>query len=582
MTRCPRRSLIFLGILTAGTAIAQKVTVAYENIPLAVPGGITAPIGGDFTGDGFADLVVHGTDSIRIYPGDGKGRFGDAVVTSIGEVEARRYAHAAAAGDFNGDGKLDFVAFQRVFLGNGDGSLTLVAKVSIENEPKLTDFNGDGILDLTGMSQGRFAILLGSSDGKFCFPRYYCDEAISFAPVQFAELGDANLDGKPDVVALGESGFQLVETWLSVELEARPIPGNQKLTPLVWKPAQRVVLVDVTSDRRPDLVLQRGGGIYVAAGVGDGTFGALNRTAMTGEYFDAFTDIVVSDFNRDGIPDLGYALNHEDPEPSGEFGVFFGDGKGQFTHQVVVDQGRYAAGTVGSADWNSDGMPDLVSSDGTSLTLSLSRPLALSSGSGEGAVAPGSLATFYGTNFASLFEAAPSLAEPPTTLGGVRIRIDEGSRSYDARLLYVSPTQINFVVSPDIKPGSYPGQVIGANGVQQMGLFVKEFAPALFSSDGVHAVASVTASSSEFVVVLYGTGLGGAAGSQVRLILDGQSVIAAEAVWSAPEFMGLDLVRVRIPRPDSCRTGVCPDANVMLFVNGIASNPLRLQFKQSN
>jgi uncharacterized protein (TIGR03437 family) len=311
-------------------------------------------------------------------------------------------------------------------------------------------------------------------------------------------------------------------------------------------------------------------------------FGALTRTAVTAEYFDTFTDMVMTDFNRDGVADLGYGMTHEDPVESSEVGIFLGDGQGHFARQIVLAQGPFVRRIVGAEDWNADGLPDLVSSEGTTLTLSLSRPLALSSASGFGVVAPGSLATLYGENFASITETAASLADPPTTLGGVQIRIDEGSGSGEARLLYVSPTQINFVVSPDSTTGSYGGQVIGANGTQQIGLFVEQFAPALFSSDGIHAVALVTATSSEFDVILYATGLRGAASSQVRLIQDGQAAIRPESVWSAPELAGLDLVRVRIPRPRSCSTSSCPGAKVGLSVNGILSNTLRLQLQQNN
>ncbi len=237
---------------------------------------------------------------------------------------------------------------------------------------------------------------------------------------------------------------------------------------------------------------------------------------------------------------------------------------------------------VGSGDWNADGLPDLISSSGPTLTLSMSRPLALSSASGSGSVAPGSLATLYGTNFAGVTEAAASLAELPTTLGGVQIRIDDGAKSPEARLLYVSPTQINFVISPEWPPALYTGQVIGTNGTQQIGLSIEPLAPGLFSSDGVHAVASVTASSSEFDVVLYATGLAGAAASEVRLILNDQSAVFAESVLPASQLSGLNLVRMRIPRPASCSTSVCPDARVGLSVNGVLSNALMLQFKQGN
>ena len=82
-----------------------------------VPGGDTV-IGiliGDFNGDGRADLAIAnenqetentgGFSSISLMLGDGKGGFSAASATSAGEG-----LYSIAAGDFNGDGRLDLVA----------------------------------------------------------------------------------------------------------------------------------------------------------------------------------------------------------------------------------------------------------------------------------------------------------------------------------------------------------------------------------------------------------------------------------------------------------------------------------------
>ncbi|MCU1327728.1 MAG: conserved repeat domain [Bryobacterales bacterium] len=83
----------------------------------------SAPVlAGDFNGDGKNDLVMISQrgDSIILAPGKGDGNFGPAVVTPI-SVDVTGGTVTVAA-DFNKDGKLDFVAGDAVYGGNGDGT----------------------------------------------------------------------------------------------------------------------------------------------------------------------------------------------------------------------------------------------------------------------------------------------------------------------------------------------------------------------------------------------------------------------------------------------------------------------------
>jgi uncharacterized protein (TIGR03437 family) len=109
----------------------------------------------------------------------------------------------------------------------------------------------------------------------------------------------------------------------------------------------------------------------------------------------------------------------------------------------------------------------------------------------SGAISPGSIASLYGTNLASGTGQATS--QPlPTTLSGTTLSIkDSSGATLAAPLLYVSPTQINFVV-PDTTATGTASFV--PSGGQAASASVQSVAPAFFSADGTGTgVAAATA-----------------------------------------------------------------------------------------
>jgi Bacterial Ig-like domain (group 3)/FG-GAP-like repeat len=200
-------------LLANGDGTFQAPIASVINVPGTplVPKALSI---GDFNGDGKPDVAVanwgyKNTETLVIMLGNGDGalRFSQepAPYTII------QPASSIAAGDFNGDGKLDLAvtydwsgytgpgqSSYAVFLGNGDGTFRdpMDSQLATDTTPtsiQVADFNGDGILDLAMLGFGKPMILPGNGDGTFQAP-----QSFPFGESALA-VGDFNGDGVPDL-----------------------------------------------------------------------------------------------------------------------------------------------------------------------------------------------------------------------------------------------------------------------------------------------------------------------------------------------------------------------------------------------
>lgn len=224
-------------------------------------------------------------------------------------------------------------------------------------------------------------------------------------------------------------------------------------------------------------------------------------------------------------------------------------------------------------------------------------------------LAPGSLASIFGSNLASSMASASTIPLS-NNLNGVSVQFVQGSNNYPAPMLFVSTGQVNLQVPQEIVPGGAPVTVTvttaaGTSAAEQIsvgplgpGIFAQavgsnQLAISVNNSDGTltWAAASIPGVTSHpakagDVLIIYATGLGAvdtpiadgtspsASDNKLRNTTTAPTVmvggVQAQLVYSvlSPQFVGVDQLAITVP------SGVTPGNNVPLqIVEGGVTSP---------
>jgi uncharacterized protein (TIGR03437 family) len=248
-----------------------------------------------------------------------------------------------------------------------------------------------------------------------------------------------------------------------------------------------------------------------------------------------------------------------------------------------------------------DGWPILLA-DGTVLLKGLSAselyipaPSAVSSASLTSPLAPESLASLFGARL-TVATASGDMPAPPTSLGGISVNVrDSAGVERLARLLYVSPSQINFEVPPGTALGGAVLEVVrGADRSLAVTAQVRGIAAGLFTVPGNQAAAyavrlepdgsqTIVPAGSAIVLddrrvdlILFGTGIRNRSSlDNVRCTIGGIGVPVEYAGPNGGGVPGLDQVNVRLT-PDLQGNR---DGRLILTVDGIPTNTVLVDIR---
>ena len=376
-TNCVRlavsMALISLAIFSSHiSASAQSATFTRTDYPILGNNHIVA----DLNGDGIPDLAGTGLNSAAVMLGNGDGTFRAKVNYAAGGQ-----TQDLAAGDFNGDARIDLVvslndpAFSLSLLtGNGDG--TFNAPVNFENtaaqedSPAVVaaDLDNDGRLDVVlahaiacfvspCVAARTITVMLGFGDGTFQLP---FDIEVGTGMSRIA-VGDFNRDGIKDLGIAGDNSqlYTLLGVGNGTFLNQ---PTITLTTDTLFVDGTDIDIADLNGDTIQDLVVAiptNGSRTAILVGNGDGTFQAPRILTEPGLRVPQYQ--VIADFNRDGFQDLALALANG---TKGLFEILNGNGDGTFRSPVLYlappPLSSVGGGTLATGDFNRDGRPDIA------------------------------------------------------------------------------------------------------------------------------------------------------------------------------------------------------------------------------
>jgi hypothetical protein len=318
---------------------------------------------GDFTRDGRSDLAfLCCSDYASVWLANSSGVFDTRTFTPWPSYNTR--AGSWKGGDFNGDGRADLVHlccedYVHIWLSNGDGTFSVSTfrpwpGYAIQvGSWQVGDFSGDGKTDLLHFSPLGYVHQWSSNGaGGFNVSTFEAWPGYGVSSGSWKK-GDLNADGKTDLVHL--TGNDYVHTWFA--------RGDGSFAVGTFRPwagyntgSGSWLEVDLNGDGRTDLIhVSTHDYVHPWLSNGDGSFGISTFRPWAG-YEAGVGSWEVGDFNGDGSGDLVHLTSGKHVHTwlsNGNAGFSIG------TFQPWADY-RVQRGEWRSGDFNGDGLTDLM------------------------------------------------------------------------------------------------------------------------------------------------------------------------------------------------------------------------------
>ncbi|NVJ22245.1 VCBS repeat-containing protein [Myxococcus sp. AM011] len=340
--------------------------------PFAPPVGETwtGPIVADMSGDGRGDLFWTSTPGSQLNILQG-----GTAPSTFAPLRSHGFSgnvYSPAAGDFDGDGKMDVALADRFAVRLFWGGNQAPESIKLEGIPAglaSGDFNGDGATDLAAGSFEKNAIHLSLSGSP-------TRSSALLSPLFVPPAGSSATGGAQDIVAVdldedGREDLAAITATPSFESNTDFLVVFRRMTSGGFAPAERyleagrrseLIAVDLNEDGRFDLVsTERTTSSKIKLSVwlntGGGKFAPRATVEVTANY--TVDTLLSADLDRDGHMDLAVMRPGNPNIDLGQVYVLWGKGDGTFSGQTSFT-GEYTHRNMGRVDLDGQGNVGLL------------------------------------------------------------------------------------------------------------------------------------------------------------------------------------------------------------------------------